>query len=42
MSLTPKWLLYNRFNTWGRQRDLPPIPPQSFRELYARRQHQQN
>lgn len=42
MSLTPKWLLYNRFNAWGRQRDLPPVPRQSFRELYARRQHEQN
>lgn len=31
----PRVLLYNRFNTWGRQRELPPMPPQSFRELYV-------
>ncbi len=36
----PRWLLYNRLNTWGRQRDLPPIPSHSFRELYARKNGQ--
>jgi L-lactate dehydrogenase complex protein LldF len=40
--LLPRWLLYNRLNDWGRQRDLPQIPSNSFREQYARRQHQQN
>jgi L-lactate dehydrogenase complex protein LldF len=30
----PKWLVYNRLNTWGRQRDLPVPPAKSFRELY--------
>lgn len=33
----PRWLVYNRFNSWGRQRELPPLPPQSFRDLYRRR-----
>lgn len=37
--LLPRWLLYNRLNDWGRQRDLPEIPSNSFREQYARRQH---
>jgi L-lactate dehydrogenase complex protein LldF len=40
MSLAPRWLLYHRLNTWGRQRDLPPVPAKSFRELYARRNGQ--
>ncbi|HEV3339891.1 MAG TPA: lactate utilization protein B [Pirellulales bacterium] len=30
----PRWLLYNRFNPWGKQRELPRFPRQSFRELY--------
>ncbi len=38
--LLPRWLLYNRMNDWGRQRELPQIPSNSFREQYARRQHQ--
>jgi L-lactate dehydrogenase complex protein LldF len=31
---TPRFLIYNRWNTWGRQREMPPIPKKSFRELY--------
>lgn len=30
----PRWLLYNRLNDWGRQREVPPFPKRSFRELY--------
>ncbi|OYV91925.1 MAG: 4Fe-4S ferredoxin [Planctomycetia bacterium 21-64-5] len=33
----PRWLLYNRMNPWGKQRELPPFPRESFRELYRRR-----
>ncbi len=40
LPLMPRWLLYNRLNDWGRQRELPPIPKHSFRELYEQRQHQ--
>jgi L-lactate dehydrogenase complex protein LldF len=32
-SLPRSWI-YIRHNAWGRQRDLPPIPRQSFRSLY--------
>jgi L-lactate dehydrogenase complex protein LldF len=32
----PDSVIYNRFNPWGRQRDLPEIPRRSFRELYRR------
>lgn len=33
----PRFLVYNRFNAWGKQRELPPMPDQSFREIYAQR-----
>jgi L-lactate dehydrogenase complex protein LldF len=33
----PRFLLYNRFNDWGRQRELPPMPKQSFRQLWRAR-----
>ncbi len=36
--LTPRRLLYARWNAWGRQRELPPMPRQSFRAQYRRRQ----
>ena len=26
-------VVYNRFNVWGRQRELPPFPKHSFRDL---------
>ncbi len=37
LSILPRWMIYNRFNDWGRQRELPPAPPKSFRELYEAR-----
>ncbi|MBI3863974.1 MAG: lactate utilization protein [Planctomycetia bacterium] len=40
LPLVPRWLLYNRLNDWGRQRELPQIPKHSFREIYERRQRQ--
>ena len=36
--LVPRFLLYNRFNAWGKQRELPDFPKKSFRELYRERQ----
>ncbi len=33
----PRFLVYNRLNAWGRQRELPPMPRRSFRELYRER-----
>ncbi len=33
----PRFLVYNRLNPWGKQRDLPPMPKHSFRELYRQR-----
>ena len=34
----PRFMVYNRLNAWGKQRELPPMPKQSFRELYRQRQ----
>ena len=38
MRQLPRWMIYHRLNPWGRQRELPLPPRQSFRELYARRE----
>jgi L-lactate dehydrogenase complex protein LldF len=35
--LVPRRLLYARWNTWGRQRELPAMPRRSFRAMYRRR-----
>jgi len=35
----PRMFIYNGMNAWGKQRELPPMPPQSFRELYSIRKH---
>jgi L-lactate dehydrogenase complex protein LldF len=34
LRLLPRWLIYNRFNPWGLQRELPAPPTKSFREQY--------
>ncbi|MEX2137687.1 MAG: lactate utilization protein B [Pirellulales bacterium] len=33
----PRFMLYHRFNAWGQQRELPPAPKRSFRDLYRDR-----
>ncbi len=33
----PRALLYPKFNAWGRHRELPPMPPESFRAQFRRR-----
>jgi L-lactate dehydrogenase complex protein LldF len=33
----PRFVVYNRLNPWGKQRELPVAPKKSFRELYAER-----
>lgn len=40
LRILPRFLIYNRMNVWGRQRDLPDAPPKSFRQLFAQRQRQ--
>ncbi|HXB55062.1 MAG TPA: lactate utilization protein B [Vicinamibacteria bacterium] len=36
----PRALVYASWNIWGRQRELPPLPRESFRTLYRRRRGQ--
>jgi hypothetical protein len=35
--LLPRRLVYMRWNVWGRGRELPTLPQDSFRALYRRR-----
>jgi L-lactate dehydrogenase complex protein LldF len=37
LSWSPRFLLYNPLNPWGRRRELPVPPRQSFRELFRQR-----
>ena len=30
----PRFLLYNSLNPWGKQRELPTVPKQTFRQWY--------
>ena len=30
----PRFMMYNRLNAWGRQREVPAAPPQTFRQWY--------
>ena len=34
----PRFMVYNRWNVWGKQRELPVAPRESFRELYRKRE----
>jgi L-lactate dehydrogenase complex protein LldF len=38
----PRFLIYNRLNLWGKQRELPEFPRKSFREQYKERYGEQN
>ncbi len=37
----PRWITCSSLNTWGRQRELPPAPKQSFRRMYDKRQRKE-
>lgn len=37
LRVLPRWLVYTRWNAWGRQRELPEPPRSSFRHLYRQR-----
>jgi len=37
LRIMPRALVYSRLNVWGRQRELPKPPRETFRELYRRR-----
>jgi L-lactate dehydrogenase complex protein LldF len=34
----PRMFVYNSFNSWGRDRELPEAPKDSFKEWYVKRQ----
>lgn len=36
----PRFLIYNQLNPWGRQREIPEFPRDSFRKLYKKRHEQ--
>lgn len=36
----PRFMLYSRFNAWGRQRDVPVAPQQTFRQWYIKNRGQ--
>jgi len=40
LARVPRAVIYNRWNAWGRQRELPAPPRESFREIYRRRRGQ--
>lgn len=33
----PRFFIYNRFNEWGLERDLPPLPKKSFKQMMKER-----
>lgn len=35
--LLPRSILYSKMNAWGKKRELPPFPKNSFKELYKQR-----
>jgi L-lactate dehydrogenase complex protein LldF len=37
LRFAPRSLIYSRMNIWGRQRDLPPPPKETFRDLLHKR-----
>jgi len=37
----PRFLVYNRLNPWGRQREMPAVAKRSFRQLYKERHGKQ-
>jgi L-lactate dehydrogenase complex protein LldF len=32
----PRFLMYSRFNAWGKQREVPDAPPSTFRQWYLK------
>ncbi len=34
----PRFMVYNRLNTWGKTREIPTFPKHSFKEMYKKRE----
>jgi L-lactate dehydrogenase complex protein LldF len=37
LRIAPRWLIYHCWNPWGRQRELPVPPRESFRQRFRQR-----
>jgi len=37
----PRFMIYNPFNAWGKQRELPATPPLTFRQWYLKNRGKQ-
>lgn len=35
LKIMPRWMVYNKWNLWGRERELPVPPKQSFKEWFS-------
>ena len=42
MPYIPNKLIYNKFNIWGKTRDIPEFPQYSFKELYKKMKEDEN
>lgn len=40
LKITPRWMVYHRLNPWGRDREMPMPPKESFREWYKKQNTQ--
>lgn len=36
----PRFMIYNNLNAWGKQRELPEVPKESFKEWYKKNRHE--
>jgi L-lactate dehydrogenase complex protein LldF len=36
LEFLPRFMIYNPFNAWGKQRELPATPPLTFRQWYVK------
>lgn len=40
LKITPKSLVYSSLNVWGKHRDLPEVPKESFKEWFKKNRKQ--
>jgi L-lactate dehydrogenase complex protein LldF len=41
MDFLPRFMVYNPFNAWGKQRELPATPQLTFRQWYLKHRPRQ-
>ncbi|WP_020527267.1 LutB/LldF family L-lactate oxidation iron-sulfur protein [Flexithrix dorotheae] len=42
LSVLPRFMIYNKFNVWGKARELPKPPKESFRDWYLKNRPKRN